>query len=301
MSFPSRLWAAVERKGTPAMIGVDPRPAKFPEPFRARAVGRGAAGAAAAMRDYHRALLDVLAPRVPAVKPNAAFFEELGPDGFGALADCVAHARALGLIVVMDAKRGDIGSTAEAYASTFLAGGYEGAFPAADALTVNPYLGSDAVAPFLEAARAHDAGLFVLVKTSNPGADEFQGHGTPPLAQRVAAAVAQWGAALVDSSGWSSVGAVVGATRPEELAVFRALMPRAPLLLPGFGFQGGEARGLAPAFDALGRGAVVNASRSVLWAHERADLQHLPGWEARVDAAVQEMVDALRPVARAVR
>ena len=292
MSVATRLWTALEQKGTPAMVGLDPRPDHFPEPFRERAAAGGRA-AVQATTDYNRALLDVVAPKVGIVKPQSAFFEALGPEGFAALADAVQHAKALGLQVLMDAKRGDIGSTSEAYARAFLSGEV---FPACDALTVNPYLGEDACQPFFDAARAHAAGLFVLVKTSNPGAGLFQDHGATPLADEVAGMVRRWGDALHDADGWSSIGAVVGATRPEELAHFRAAMPRAPILLPGFGFQGGSAEGLEAAFDARGRGAVVNASRSILWAHEREDLQGLPGWEARVEAALDEMIQALAPL-----
>jgi orotidine-5'-phosphate decarboxylase len=287
--FAERLHAAVDAKRSPAMVGLDPRLDQLPEPFRTRATGGSAATAAAALQDYHRALLAVIAPRAAAVKPQAAFFERLGAPGIAALADAVEHAHALGLLVVMDAKRGDIGSTAEAYADAWLGGGHRGALPASDALTVNPYLGEDACAPFLEAARAAQAGLFFLVKTSNPGAGLFQDHGNPPLAEVVARQVARWGEPLRDASGWSAIGAVIGATRPDELARFRALMPHAPLLLPGYGAQGGSAAGLAPAFDARGHGALVTASRSVLNAHARADLAHLSTWEARTEAALAEM------------
>ncbi len=293
MSFTTRLWAAAAAKGTPAMVGLDPRPDHFPEPFRARAAA-GALEAAGATAEYHRELLDVVAPKVPIIKPQAAFFERLGPAGFAALADGAAAAKERGLLVLMDAKRGDIGSTSEAYADAFFSGA---AFPACDALTINPYLGEDACRPFLEGAKRHDAGLFVLVKTSNPGAGFFQEHGEPPLADRVASMVRDWGEEWHDEDGWSPAGAVVGATRPEELAHFRGLMPRAPILLPGFGFQGGTADGLEAAFDAGGRGAVVNASRSILWAHEREDLQHLASWQDRVDAALDEMIAALAPLA----
>lgn len=294
--FAARLWAAIAAKGVALSVGLDPRPDRFPAPFRSRACGRGAAAAAAAATAYHRALLALVAPHVPAVKLQAAFFEQLGPDGLRALADAVEAARALGLVVIVDAKRGDIGPTAEAYARAFLCGGWEEALPAADAVTIAPWLGEDSVRPFLDAARQRGAGLFVLVKTSNPGAGEFQDHGSPPLAERVAAAVARWGEEQLGASGWSSVGAVVGATRPDELARFRALMPRTPLLLPGFGFQGGTASGLRPAFDARGRGALVHASRSILLAHERPDLQGLATWEARAEAALREAVAMLRPL-----
>lgn len=290
-SFARRLCDAVDRVGNPAMVGLDPRLDHLPEPWKSAAT-RGPSAAAQALRDYHRELLDVLAGRVAIVKPQAAFFEALGAPGVAALADAVASARDRGLLVLMDAKRGDIGSTATAYAQAFLSGE---AFPASDALTINPYLGEDACAPFVEAAAAHDAGLFVLVKTSNPGAGLFQDHGEPPLADVVADAVVRWGGSHTDCA-WSSVGAVVGATRPDELAHFRARMPHAPLLLPGFGFQGGGADGLQAAFDEHGHGAIVNSSRGILWAHEREDLAELPDWQSRVSAALDEMVAALRPV-----
>lgn len=294
MSFPNRLYAAIEAKATPAMVGLDPRLDRLPEPFRTEAANSPQA-AADALIAYHRSLLDVIAPHVPVVKPQSAFFEQLGAPGFAALADAVAYAKSLGVLVLMDAKRGDIGSTSEAYASTFLENGWNDAFPASDALTINPYLGEDACQPFLEAADRAEAGLFFLVKTSNPGAGCFQDHGQPPLADIVAGKVAEWGASRLGDSGWSSVGAVVGATRPEELAHFRKLMPQATLLLPGFGFQGGSADGLEAAFCDRGRGAVVNASRSILFAFEREDLQHLSTWEERTEVAVLEMKTALKP------
>ncbi|MHC4824149.1 MAG: orotidine-5'-phosphate decarboxylase [Planctomycetota bacterium] len=294
MSFPDRLYAAIASKGTAAMVGLDPRIDRLPDPYR-EGSGGTPQQVAEALISYHRELLDVVAPHVAIVKPQSAFFEQLGADGFRALADAVAYAKELGLLVLMDAKRGDIGSTSEAYAKTFLEGGWEGGFPACDALTINPYLGEDACGPFLEAADRSGAGLFVLVKTSNPGASCFQDHGDPPLADMVARKVAEWGAARLGDTGWSSVGAVVGATRPEELQHFRDLMPHATILLPGFGFQGGSADGLGAAFNDKGQGAVVNASRSILYAFEREDLQHLDSWQERTRVAVLEMKEALMP------
>lgn len=288
--FAERLWSAIASKGTPAMVGLDPRPDHFPNEFKTSGGPEDCAKAAIA---FHRELLELLAPSIAVVKPQAAFFEQWGPAGTQALADCCSVARELGLLVVMDAKRGDIGSTSEAYADAFFSGN---GFPPADALTINPYLGEDACRPFLDSAKKHDAGLFVLVKTSNPGAGFFQDHGTPPLAERVAEMVASWGEDWHSENGWSSVGAVVGATRPEELVRFRELMPRAPILLPGFGFQGGTADGLRAAFDANGHGAIVNSSRGILWAHEREDLAHLPDWKDRTQLAVSEMVDQLAPL-----
>ncbi|MFK5955626.1 MAG: orotidine-5'-phosphate decarboxylase [Planctomycetota bacterium] len=295
MSFPDRLYDAIATKGTPAMVGLDPRFDRLPEPFCSRSKA-GPKQAADALIEYHRCLLDVIAPHVAIVKPQSAFFEQLGEYGFRALADAVQSAKDRGLLVLMDAKRGDIGSTSKAYASTFLEGGWANAFPESDALTVNPYLGEDACEPFLEAADRAKAGLFLLVKTSNPGAGCFQNHGEPPLADIVAQKVAAWGASRLGKCGWSSIGAVVGATRPEELEHFRKLMPQATILLPGFGFQGGTAEGLSSAFNPQGQGAVVNASRSILFAFERADLQHLSTWEERTEVAVKEMKLALMPV-----
>ncbi len=289
-NFATRLCRAVDQKNNPVMVGLDPRPDHFPEPFRTRAQ-QSVGEAAAAMVEYHRELLQVLAPKVPVIKPQAAFFEALGADGYRAMLDAVAYAKELGMMVVLDAKRGDIGSTSTAYAEAYFSGA---ACPPADALTINPYLGEDACQPFLEVAKQYGSGLFILVKTSNPGAGLFQDHGTPSLADRVAEAVHRWGQDQLNDEGtWSSVGAVVGATRPDELEHFRKLMPNTPILLPGFGFQGGSAEGLQAAFDRNGHGGIVNNSRGILWAHERDDLQHLANWQDRVDAAVDEMIDAL--------
>lgn len=292
--FASRLFAAIDRVGNPAMVGLDPRLDHLPEPYKSRA-SEGVDAAAGALIDFHRELLDLLAGKVAVVKPQAAFFETLGAAGFAALGQAVQDAKERDILVVMDAKRGDIGSTSTAYAQAFLSGEV---YPASDALTVNPYLGEDACEPFVRAAAEYGAGLFILVKTSNPGAGLFQDHGEPPLADRVAEAVVRWGD-QVPHAKWSSIGAVVGATRPDELAHFRRLMPKVPLLLPGFGFQGGGADGLEVAFDDAGHGAVVNSSRGVLWAHEREDLQHLSQWQERTTVAVDEMVEALATVQRA--
>ena len=291
MKFPSRLWTSIQEKGSPAVVGLDPRPQHLPEPFHSMAKN-GLPETMQALTQYHSALLDVLAPKISAIKPQAAFFEQFGADGFHALADTVAAAKDRGLLVILDVKRGDIGSTSTAYANAFL-GGANNSFPPADALTINPYLGEDACQPFIEAARKQSAGLFFLVKTSNPGAGLFQEHGTPPLADIVAKAVSRWGQSDIDESGWSAVGAVVGATRPHELAHFRSLMPKSPFLLPGFGHQGGGASGLEPAFS-NGMGAIVNSSRGILWAHERKDLAHIQGWQNQVDAALNEMIEALK-------
>ncbi|MFT7517558.1 MAG: orotidine-5'-phosphate decarboxylase [Myxococcota bacterium] len=292
MKYIDRLHAAIDRCQSPAMVGLDPRIEKLPQPFREQALDSVSA-AAAAITNYHRALIDILAGEVAVIKPQSAFFERLGHHGFLALADACEYAQERGLLVLMDAKRGDIGSTSEAYADTFLGGGYKSAFPRCDALTVNPFLGIDACEPFIEQAKANNAGLYFLVKTSNPGAAAFQDHGAPTLSEVVAAQVAKWSAADMGDGNWSNVGAVVGATRADELDGFRAIMPGTPLLLPGFGFQGGTADGLERAFDAAGHGAVVNSSRGILFAHQRKDLDHLASWEDKTAFAVAEMKQQL--------
>ena len=204
-------------------------------------------------------VLEATAPFAACVKPQLAFFEALGLPGFALLEEVCALARTLGLPIILDGKRGDIGSTAEAYARAWLGGPHAG-----DALTVNPFLGFSTLTPFVEAARANGGGIFVLVKTSNPDQNDVQGSG---ISERVAVEVARLNAEEEGEAGsYASVGAVVGATHPRDLATFRALMPRALLLLPGLGAQGAAAADLAPAFHAGGTGALASASRGVQYA-----------------------------------
>ena len=218
-----------------------------------------------AVAAYAREVLDATHDLIACVKPQSAFFEALGIPGLIALAQVIADAKALGVPVILDAKRGDIGSTAEAYAAAYLA---DGVF-AADALTVNPYLGLDTLEPFLAAAEARQRGVFVLVKTSNPGSGDLQdvkGDDGRRLHERLADALADRSAAMEsDPYGYRSLGAVVGATYPHELAAARARLPASVLLVPGYGAQGGTAQDVAGAFDERGLGAVVNASRSLFY------------------------------------
>ncbi|WP_019585862.1 orotidine-5'-phosphate decarboxylase [Deinococcus apachensis] len=208
------------------------------------------------LRENTLDVLEATAPFAACVKPQLAFFEALGVPGFTLLEEVCAAARLLGLPVILDGKRGDIGSTAEAYARGWLAGPHAG-----DALTVSPFLGFGTLTPFVEAARANGGGIFVLVKTSNPDQADVQGQG---VSERVAVEVARLGDE--EEGEYASVGAVVGATHPQDLALFRSLMPRALLLLPGLGVQGGTAAGLAPAFHPGGTGALASASRAVQYA-----------------------------------
>ena len=292
MTFADRMEAARAAKHSSCVIGLDPHLDLLPECFEAAhdpAAPR--AEVARAVGDFLCEVLELVAEVAVAVKPQSAFFEALGADGAHAWERVVSAAHAAELPVIGDVKRGDIGSTAAAYARAFLTGGH-GTAPGAlcDAVTVHPYLGSDSIEPFLDACAATGKGLYVLVRTSNPSGAEFQVAGDPPLADRVARAVVRWGEELTGSCGWSSVGAVVGATHPAELAHFRALMPRTPLLLPGYGAQGATPRDVLGAFAADGSGAFVSSSRGVLFAHRQQ-----PGrdWRASCRAAAREMRDEI--------
>jgi orotidine-5'-phosphate decarboxylase len=259
--FADRLAEAVAGKRSQLVVGLDPRVELLPPEFRvepeAEAVGR-----------FCRGIVDAVAPHVVAVKPQSAFFEALGADGVRALEDVCAYARAAGLLVLADAKRGDIGSTARAYAAAFLEPRGRRA-PLADALTVNPYLGRDSLEPFLQACRLHGAGVFCLVKTSNPGSADIQDLTLAdgrPLWQQVAELVREWGEELVGENGLSAVGAVVGATHPGAVREARRLLPHAVLLLPGVGAQGASTADVAGAFTSGAASALVAVSRSVLYA-----------------------------------
>jgi orotidine-5'-phosphate decarboxylase len=267
-NFADRLADAVEHKRSQLVVGLDPRPDLLPVELKGDAY-QGRAQAADACARFCRGLVDAVAPYVVAVKPQIAFFEALGADGVRAFEHVCDYARAAGLLVIADVKRGDIGSTARAYAAAFIEPRGE-ALPLADSMTVNPYLGGDSLEPFLDACRTAGAGLFCLVKTSNPGGADVQDvtlSDGRPLWQHVAGLVDAWGSDLVGETGLSSVGAVVGATFPQEVAEARRLLPRAVLLLPGVGAQGGSPADLAGAFTTGAAGALVSASRSVIYAH----------------------------------
>jgi orotidine-5'-phosphate decarboxylase len=272
-AFADRLGEAVERKRTQLVVGLDPRVDLLPMELRGEAV-LGREQAAAAVARFCRGIVDAVAPYVVAVKPQAAFFEALGADGFAALEETCDYARGAGLLVILDAKRGDIGSTSRAYASAYLEPRDVGKPPLADAITVNPYLGEDSVEPFLQACRLHGAGIFCLVRTSNAGAADVQDVALSdgrPLWQHVARLVADWGEGLVGERGLSSVGAVMGATVPRAVGEARRAMPQAVLLLPGVGAQGATAADVARAFTSGPASALVNAARSIIYAYRASD------------------------------
>ncbi len=285
--YTDQLAAAVRDRQSPLVVGIDPRWGQLPEALR---VGSSLAERAEAYRRFSLGVIEAVAQVAPAVKPQAAFFEELGPAGITALADTIAAARAAGLLVVLDAKRGDIGSTAEAYARGML--GADSAW-GADALTVNPYLGDDSLAPFVQTAAERGAGLYVLVKTSNPGGKLWQDRliDGAPLYRHVGDHVESLAQATLGECGYGAVGAVVGATYPEQLAELRAAMPHTWFLVPGYGAQGGAAADVAPAFDAQGMGAIVNSSRGVIFAYNRHEYARF-GQDQWQEAVRQAAIDA---------
>jgi orotidine-5'-phosphate decarboxylase len=293
--FADHICAAVRSKGNPVCVGLDPRWESLPEEIRRRHGGDTLRSVALAFEEFCCRVLDVVAPLVPVVKPQMAFFEMCGPDGFTALQHVLRAARRYGLIIILDGKRNDIASTATAYADaaldgTELAGGRRPVWDA-DALTVNPYLGRDAVEPFLTSARRSGRGVYVLVRTSNPGARQFQDLdcGGRPMYVHVAEAVQAWSRENLGSCGYGDVGAVVAATYPAELAALRSAMPEVPFLVPGFGAQGGGAADVLPAFGADKQGAIVNSSRGILFAYPPSE----PHWEAAVERATRETIKSL--------
>jgi len=291
-TFSSRLSAAIQARKTPACIGLDPRRDSLPP-----ALGAGPAATprelAAVYEQFCRHVIDVVAPLVPIVKPQLACFEALGPHGMTALAEVIAYAREKNLLVLADGKRGDIGSTAEAYADGWLAGPW-----AADALTVNPYLGLDSVEPFVKTAHDRGAAIFILVKTSNPGSKDFQdldAQGRTIFAH-VAAGVEALAARTADGGAYGAVGAVVGATWPRQLDEMRAAMPHAWILVPGFGKQGGRAADVRGAFHPDGLGALVVSARDVIFAHTRPEMNAglTDGqWQTAVERACRDMIERL--------
>jgi orotidine-5'-phosphate decarboxylase len=298
--FIERLHVAIQRVQNPVVVGIDPRPEELPPGFQDRFPGT-CQGVAAALCQFGIDVLDVVAPMVAAVKFQSAFYEAYGPPGIAALHDSIEAAHSRGLIAIVDGKRNDIGSTAEAYARAYLGkvpvgGRYEPAW-SADALTVNPYLGSDGVLPFIRIAAREHKGVFVLVRTSNPSAGEFQdlvAEGKP-LYRHVADRVRQWADPYAAESGYSLVGAVVGATYPGELAELRSELPGVLFLVPGYGSQGGTSKDIAPAFDEDGRGVLVNNSRGITGAHARPAYQarFAANWQAAAEQAVRDMIEDL--------
>ncbi|MBN2022625.1 MAG: orotidine-5'-phosphate decarboxylase [Pirellulales bacterium] len=294
--FADQLAEHVRQRGNPVLVGLDPRASMLPAGLLQGGAAAPPARQAEAYRRFCFGVIDVVGPLVPAVKPQMAFFEQLGPAGMIVLAEVVRHAQSRGMLVILDGKRNDIGTTASAYAEGLL--GRESPW-GADAATVSPYLGADSLDPFVEVAQARGAGIFVLVKTSNPGGGMLQDVVADgrTVYRRVAEYVERLAERTAGGSGYGLVGGVVGATYPEQLAELREAMPHAWFLVPGFGSQGGTAHDVAAAFDPRGGGAIVNNSRGIIFAHARAPYAERFGaarWQEAIEAATRDMIDELR-------
>lgn len=270
----------IKEKSNPSVAGLDPQISYVPEFIREKAYkeyGKSLKGAAEAIWEYNKGLIDALYDVVPAVKPQSAFYEMYGLPGEEVLHRTIAYAKEKGLYIILDVKRNDIGSTAEVYSKAYLGKvDIDGELVSpcdVDCVTVNPYLGTDGIAPFVEDCKKYDKAIFALVKTSNPSSGELQDLkvGDECIYEKVAQCVNKWNEDTIGSSGYGAVGAVVGATYPEQAAILRKLMPKSYFLVPGYGAQGGGALGVKPCFNEDGLGAIVNSSRGIICAYKKGD------------------------------
>ena len=280
----NRLVAQIKKTGAPIVVGLDPMMKFIPEHIKEKAFaefGETLEGAAEAIWQYNKAIVDAIYELVPAVKPQIAMYEQFGLPGLSAFYKTVQYCKEKGLVVIGDIKRGDIGSTSEAYAVGHLGKVQVGSKSYygfdEDFVTVNPYLGSDGVNPFIKVCKEEKKGIFVLVKTSNPSSGEFQDRqiadaGNRPLYEVVGEQVAKWGETHMGDT-YSYVGAVVGATYPEMGKVLRKIMPKSYILVPGYGAQGGKGADLVHFFDKDGLGAIVNSSRGIIAAYKQEQYQ----------------------------
>ena len=298
MHFGDAVIARVRALGHPLCVGLDPHLRQIPRLFARGSMEIGDPETPAAVEAFLMAVLDRVTDRVAVVKPQIAFFEQLGSAGIAVLERIVARARDDGLLVLLDAKRGDIGSTAAGYAAAYL----DPCAPCeVDAITVNPYLGLDGLEPFAESAERYGRGLFVLVKTSNPGSGDLQdrllGDEKVPVSDTVARLLEPMMSRLSGpATGWSSLGVVVGATYPEQGERLRALLPNALFLIPGYGAQGGSAADAMRSFlsGASGpEGGLVNSARGVIFPEAAAGASHAIAWERAIDAALEATIEDL--------
>jgi len=284
-NFADRLTSRIRETGNPTIMGLDPVLDYIPDSilsyFRSQC-SDPAMASGLAIYEFNRRLIDGVADLIPAIKPQLAYYEQYGVHGLEALRQTIHYAQSKGMLVVADGKRNDIGSTAEAYArawlgETQLIDGTLAAIHGADALTVNAYLGLDGIQPFIDLCRNSGKGIFILVRTSNASAGDLQDlilSDGRPVYEAMAAKVAEWGEGLAGECGYSPVGAVVGATWPLQAARLRKLMPKAFILVPGYGAQGATADDAANSFGPDGGGAIVNASRSLMTAWKKHQLAH---------------------------
>ena len=275
MNAIDNLIEKIKETGNPTVMGLDPRYDMIPEIVRNK-YSNDLEGISKAILEYNKELIDNTYDIVPAIKPQLAFYEMFGIEGMKAFKETCKYAKEKGMIVIADAKRGDIGSTAKGYSNAYLGQTPMGenkieVFENIDFLTVNPYLGVDSITPFVEDCIKYDKGIFVLVKTSNPSSGELQDlklENGKTVYEHVASLVEKWGEELRGKYGYSSVAAVVGATYPEQLKEIREKAPHTYFLIPGYGAQGGKAEDIALGFDNNGFGGIVNASRSLMCAYK---------------------------------
>lgn len=306
----NKLVAQIKKTGAPIVVGLDPMMKFIPEHIKEKAFaefGETLEGAAEAIWQYNKAIVDAIYDLVPAVKPQIAMYEQFGLPGLSAFYKTVQYCREKGLVVIGDIKRGDIGSTSEAYAVGHLGKVQVGSKSYygfdEDFVTVNPYLGSDGVNPFIKVCKEEKKGIFVLVKTSNPSSGEFQDRqiadaGNRPLYEVVGEQVAKWGETHMGDT-YSYVGAVVGATYPEMGKVLRKIMPKSYILVPGYGAQGGKGADLVHFFNEDGLGAIVNSSRGIIAAYQQEKYARF-GAENFADASRAAVLDMKEDIEQAL-
>ena len=292
----------IKEKGNPSVAGLDPKIDYVPEYIRKKAYaqyGQNLKGATEAIWEFNKGLIDALSDVVPAVKPQSAFYEMYGLYGEEVMHRTISYAKEKGLYIILDVKRNDIGSTAEAYSKAYLGktmvDGVECDACGVDCVTVNPYLGTDGVLPFVNDCKAYDKAIFALVKTSNPSSGELQDLVVDDkhIYEKVAECVNKWNEDTIGKSGYGAVGAVVGATYPEQAVVLRKLMPKSYFLVPGYGAQGGGAEGVKPCFNSDGLGAIVNSSRGIMCAYKKGDWKEEQFAEAARAEALRMKADLL--------
>jgi orotidine-5'-phosphate decarboxylase len=312
-----KLYEKMDEKQTPLMIGLDPNLAKFPKPLLQRVVdgfGANYRAAAEAIRQFNFAIIDATADLVAIFKPQSAYYEQYGSEGIRVLEDTVRYARSKDILVCLDAKRNDIGSTSEAYAEAHLGqvllpdGSSARSPDDADFMTVNGYFGSDGIKPFAKVANRDGKGIFVLAKTSNSSSGELQDLLTkdgPEVYTKMGQLIDEWGSDSIGESGYSNVATVVGATYPEEAEKLRKILLNALFLMPGYGAQGAKAEILVNGFDKNGRGAVVNSSRGIIYAFSNPKFEEkhpdLAKPERFAEAARQAAVDAIADINNALK
>ncbi len=298
-----KLIEEITKKNAPVVAGLDPMLDYVPEGIKKEAFekyGENLEGAAEAIWQFNKGIIDAIYDLVPAVKPQIAMYEQFGIPGMEVFSRTVSYCKEKGLVVIGDVKRGDIGSTSAAYATGHIGKVKIGnSFCAAfdeDFITVNPYLGSDGINPFLDVCKEEDKGIFILVKTSNPSSGEFQDKLVDgvPLYELVARKVAEWGAQCMDGT-YSNVGCVIGATYPEMGRTLRKLLPNNYILVPGYGAQGGTAKDLKEYFNADGLGAIVNSSRGIIAAYKQEKYSKF-GEENYADASRQAVLDMIEDI-----